>query len=259
MSMMKYFMSLLTAFKKEQSDDPSEPEKSDMFTSLAIEPITIWSEKVSGCGEDAEPIVFISEDGKFGMAAVFDGLGGGGAGRFETPDGSFSGARLAASIARTSLIRTIRRIWFNAGSQVEGQSSRSGPEYLTNERVSERRLPLSLLAELSRRNRKIDGVQGEVHTIEPGHAFRPEAYGAFATVPNPSLDDFDSSELGRSFDLSFTDAMARLGVQASSSRIKTRVKRHLPTTFAGAFFSERDNKVSLKVFWAGDSRIYILV
>ena len=224
-------------------------------------PIAIWSEKISECGEDAEPIVFISEDKKFGMAAVFDGLGGSGAGRFDLGGKSYSGARLAASIARKSLIETVCQIWLSSPGLEDALRSTRAEEVMNQGGGIESYLPVGLRAELSKRKLDTEGDREPTNTARASLIPIPDAVGrcfTFTPLPNPSLNVFDSATLGRSFDSSFAAAFSQLGAQAMGSRLKGRAKRHLPTTFAGVFFSEREGKISLKVFWAGDSRVYFL-
>jgi len=54
--------------------------------------------KVSGQGEDADPIVRHGRE--LGLVAVFDGMGGAGGTAYETPDGPRTGAYLASRVAR---------------------------------------------------------------------------------------------------------------------------------------------------------------
>ena len=251
---MKYFTYLLKAFKSTRADDFSDPA---MAEPSRARPITIWLEKLAGHGEDAEPVVFISEDTKFGMAAVFDGLGGSGAGRFELSNESVTGARLAASLARKSVIETVRRVWLGTPAESQFPLTKQSETEAAEVEI-DRQLPAALVAELIRRNIEIESIRREVAVVDAAASSHSETFGAFAGLPNPSLAAFESSTLARSFDSTFANAMDRLGAQAAGSRIKSRVKRQLPTTFAGGFYSEHEGKISLKVFWAGDSRIYFL-
>jgi serine/threonine protein phosphatase PrpC len=224
-----------------------------------FKPFTIWSEKVVDCGEDAEPVVILSEDQAFGMAAVFDGLGGSGAGRFEVSGRTYTGARLAAQLARKTLINTVSRIWH---TPVPDDDYRL--RWNLSERVPTQQLgtepDLSVMAATELKALTNDAI-GVPSLSSPSAHPRLDAYGAcfeFTNVPNPSLSAFDGATFNRSFDSSFAATIRDLTGQASSSRVKSRAKRHLPTTIAGAFFSQHQGKASIKIMWAGDSRVYFL-
>jgi serine/threonine protein phosphatase PrpC len=220
-------------------------------------PISFWSEKVTGAGEDAFPVTLLSQDLRFGLAAVFDGLGGAGAGRFELPNGSFTGARIAARIAQSSFIETVYRIWLNTPYHNELQTIKKNG--LTYEEHKSGLADTASEGALATKFRK-RGFE-EAAYLPPGLlSDKPPMDWAseLRGIPNPPLSAFDSFSLGCSFDRTFTDTMRQLSGHASNSRIKTRGKRHLPTTFAAGFFAEHAGKVTLKVFWAGDSRIYLL-
>ena len=203
-----------------------------------FKPFTIWSEKLSGCGEDAEPVVIVSEDRAFGMAAVFDGLGGSGAGRFELPGGATStGARLAAQLARKTLIDTVSQIWLHPVGEDDYRSRWNLAERAATSQIE----PARELSSLSTTGRH--GSASATVSMANLKNQKPlpiaDTYGAcftFANVPNPPLSAFDGATIGRSFDLLFANAISHLMGQASSSRVKSRAKRHLPTTIAGVFF-----------------------
>lgn len=222
-------------------------------------PFTIWSEKVAGCGEDAEPLIVISEDNKFGMAAVFDGLGGSGAGRFDFSTGSITGAKLASSIGRDCLIETVRRVWLDGPRNATVSELGSGGVPIAGDSLQP--APQSSSLERDEQPPKSENPYSDGNLQTKHFARLADGVGAcftFTPTPNPALIAFDSTMLGRSFDRAFGEAMARLGVQASNSRIKSRAKRNLPTTFAGVFFAEFSGTISLRAFWAGDSRLYFL-
>jgi serine/threonine protein phosphatase PrpC len=279
--MMKFSMCLPTAFKKlafwrgvpekVRTESFETPGKPTMSSTIAIDPIVFHMEKVSGAGEDAKPLLMLSDDRKFGLAAVFDGLGGSGAGRFETPTGNFTGARIAATIARDSLFRTVRNIWLNTpksdeqqlaeppgpreDAQTHEQAQAQTPAATPNQ-IADQRLPDGLVAELRKRNigeSVREAVAGKQKSEPPQGGF-----GAFSGIPNPPLRVFDEVILGASFDRKFSEVMGQLSDQTASSRIKSRGKRYLPTTFAAGFFAENAGKVTFKMFWAGDSRVYFL-
>jgi serine/threonine protein phosphatase PrpC len=221
-------------------------------------PFTIWSEKVKGFGEDAKPIILMSEDNAFGMAAVFDGLGGSGAGRFELSRGSVSGAQLAATLARETMVDVVHRIWL---------TSTAHDDYRSKWNLADPAAPPQPEAEHSPPLTSYENPNVGVATANTLTPVRqdptalPDSCGfcfTVSSVPNPPISAFSGAVLAHSFDSEFTKAINRLAGQVSGSRLKSRIKRFLPTTIAGVFFSENLGKISVRVVWAGDSRVYFL-
>lgn len=144
----------------------------DTFTAVAV-----WTERIDGEGEDADPLVLYHRPSASGLLAVFDGVGGAGralAGR--TPSGR---ARTQAWLA-SRRVRGLVEEWFTEGS------TDISPE--------------ALAAHIS--GRLATGV------LQP-------------------------------------------------RRMRGRLRRELPSTFAGLVFDLVADQVSWHVLWAGDSRCYV--
>jgi serine/threonine protein phosphatase PrpC len=47
-------------------------------------------------------------------------------------------------------------------------------------------------------------------------------------------------------------------INTSPSKLKSKLIKQLPTTLAGIFFEENETELYLDVFWAGDSRCYVM-
>ncbi|MET8080564.1 serine/threonine protein phosphatase [Streptomyces sp. NPDC005303] len=69
---------------------------------MALLAMSVWTERVPGRGEDADPFVADHQDSRQGVLAVFDGSGGAGAApAWQAPDGEFrTGAWVGARVAR---------------------------------------------------------------------------------------------------------------------------------------------------------------
>jgi serine/threonine protein phosphatase PrpC len=239
MSMGKYWTSFLQAFRRRQHRPLAcarQEKETNVLQAYVMLPITVWLEQVKNGGEDAAPITMSSRDSSFGGVAVFDGLGGGGAGRFEVGSGvTWTGARLASNVARDSLINTVMRLASRVSDQRESAESK---------------------LEISACNTIDNFSDPPVNSTGP--AGEDDGSETFFEVPNLSLEQFKAISLSQAFDEDFSRAVKAYGGQMFNSRIQTRLKRLLPTTFAGAFFSQGGGRASIKVFWAGDSRIYFL-
>jgi serine/threonine protein phosphatase PrpC len=255
--MMRSFMSWPKAFKS-QDTGTTVTSPTTAFPPTNFRSLKLWSEKVAGQGEDAQPVILLSEDENFGAIAVFDGLGGSGAGRFDLSVGSLTGAQLAATLGSESFVKSIRDTWSKSTATKQRDSREHGLQELgivKSETIVAERLPLAFRGELERRGLQLKAPQ-EAEPVAGGEA-KIDAAGVQPQT-NPSVEEFDAKMLAQNFDSAFTKAIERLGSQASASRIKSRSRRQLPTTFAGAVFSSNLGKTSIKAFWAGDSRVYFL-
>jgi hypothetical protein len=211
-------------------------------------PTGIWSmnhEKIRGAGEDADPLIMVSEDRSFGVVAAFDGLGGAGGERFATDAGEQTGARIAASLGRNAVAAELLTLWGEAAAIVEpiDFSGSNGQSDLSEQ-------------------------EGVGHRIEPRfrrYVERVTHYGAgpidrqHAQAPPAPRDPFElitPERFGRTFDRVFSAEAERLRSAEEASRVKTRMRRKLPTTFAAGFFRQTQGTSRVRVMWSGDSRIY---
>jgi hypothetical protein len=136
--------------------------------------IGMWSERIPGRGEDAEPLVLFHRPTGRGLLAVFDGVGG--AGR-STAGRTRDGAERTQAWVASRRVRGLVEEWF----------------------------------------------------VNPAGEPTPAAHIA-----------------------------ARLGGGVSrTGRIRGRIHREFPTTFAGLSFEVTDRQVRWDVLWAGDSRCYV--
>ncbi|MGW0516125.1 protein phosphatase 2C domain-containing protein [Crossiella sp. NPDC003009] len=139
--------------------------------------VAVWTERIAGEGEDADPLVLFHRPSASGLLAVFDGVGGAGralAGR--TPSGR---ARTHAWLA-SRRVRGLVEEWFASNS------ADISPEALTRH------------------------ISGRLAT----------------------------------------------GV-LQRRRMRGRLRRELPSTFAGLVFHSARGQISWHVLWAGDSRCYV--
>ncbi|MFJ4340866.1 serine/threonine protein phosphatase [Streptomyces sp. NPDC088915] len=97
--------------------------------SKGLQALSVWTEQVSGLGEDAEPFVVHHWDTQQGMIAVFDGSGGAGATpTWQGPDGVWhTGAWVGSRVARLAA-----DCWFHeVALGTEQATPESLHEYLT--------------------------------------------------------------------------------------------------------------------------------
>jgi serine/threonine protein phosphatase PrpC len=154
---------------------------------------TLCQEKISGHGEDAEPIkyTFPSADSGAGILAVFDGLGGAGSERYRDANHTdHTGAKLAARCVRTS----VQQFCSALSTKV------TTPTFAIN---------ANILNKL-----KQDMI----------------------TALNSELSKY-----------TFTQ-----------SRIRSSMRRTLPTTMASVFYFPNQQQCQCSVVWAGDSRVFAL-
>ncbi|MER6873070.1 serine/threonine protein phosphatase, partial [Amycolatopsis sp. NPDC000673] len=48
------------------------------YTEEALAAVAVWTERIAGKGEDADPLVLLHRPSRSGLLAVFDGVGGAG-------------------------------------------------------------------------------------------------------------------------------------------------------------------------------------
>ncbi|MFF4594738.1 serine/threonine protein phosphatase [Amycolatopsis sp. NPDC001319] len=144
----------------------------DAFTAVAV-----WTERIVGEGEDADPLVLYHRPSASGLLAVFDGVGG--AGR--------------AAVGRTQSGQTRTQAWLAS--------------------------------------RRVRGLVEEWFTDNSADA-SAEALAAHISVRLPA------------------------GV-LQNQRMRGRLRRELPSTFAGLAFDLSPGEVAWQVLWAGDSRCYV--
>lgn len=140
--------------------------------------MSVWTERVPGRGEDAEPFVAYHQDSRQGMLAVFDGSGGAGAAPvWQASDGEFrTGAWVGARVARLAT-----DAWFHDvatdGEPAEPETLREYLRYFLD-RAPQRRskisgtmrrqLPTTLAAVLYRLARVQDDVELELRPLWAG-------------------------------------------------------------------------------------------
>jgi serine/threonine protein phosphatase PrpC len=167
----------LSEFGEETSRAPADPQSTTVLT------VMFNVEKVTGKGEDADPLIVHADD--YIVAAAFDGMGGAGATLCDGPAGRRSGAFYASTLARGFTRDIAQR-------------------------------DQSLLAE---------GAPDDVAA---------HIYNELATK--------------------LSDSAALLTMP--TSKLRSALLRRLPTTAAVAVIRRSAREVL--VFWAGDSRVYLL-
>ncbi|MGW7532202.1 serine/threonine protein phosphatase [Amycolatopsis sp. NPDC054798] len=146
-------------------------------TEEALAAIAVWTERIAGKGEDADPLVLLHRPTRSGLLAVFDGVGGAGrAPAGQTPSGQLRTQAWLASRRARALVEE----WF------------------------------------------VDTTAGVAPHVLATHLAH------------------------------------RLGTGVlPQRRIRGKLQRELPTTFAGLLFELAGGQVTWQVMWAGDSRCYV--
>ena len=181
-------------------------------------------EKVSGQGEDADPLhIGLGRD--CGFIATFDGMGGAGAERF---DNNVTGAKLAAALAR----ETVNKVWAEVHETLQ-RRKKAPPHGLD--------APPALLDEQT-------------------HAINQDALAADVDPPDDQqhseiLKNVTGSHIASKLDSAFTKRALEL---PDTSRLKSKSIRKLPTTFAGSYYRTNGNQIEGRTYWAGDSRVYFM-
>jgi len=215
--------------------------------SQAIEPISIWLEKIEGSGEDAWPVVSIRNDHRSGYIAAFDGMGGSGSAKFlvrgEIRTGAYLAARLAADVVAQYIVGPNGRV-------DEPQSLIESPRRITQLHRADDELGTANTA--FDRSRETDKNDSDLSVA---------SVGGIALVPHQQPDrnhNLDERSLSLAFDSTFSKASARLVPSGEESKVKGRGIRRLPTTVSALSYEIGENQVELVAVWAGDSRAYYL-
>ena len=187
-----------------------------------LTPVTLWSEKVIGEGQDGLPVVITDNTNDNGVIAVFDGLGGAGSGKvFLDHAEAVAGARVASNLLATTFMALSDAL----------ESDKGFGECFN----------LAMIRDTIAQLGEEDSCYKRIMTAE-----QIDTLGRFV------IDEVDSL-----IDNIFWETSNSL-TTATSSRLKSNLTRMLPTTMAGAWYSVKGTDVKISSFWSGDSRGYLL-
>lgn len=240
--------------------------------------VSIWSEKIDGKGEDGPPLILLSDDHSFGVIAVSDGVGGAGSRQVAIGGEQASGARMAARKLLEVVFAFFKGAWLQDPHNVDTAEALA---YITAEKSTGRirhsekswisadvypashehkstSSPTKASAERGETRRSRAGRYQPAMQLKPYLAARVGDCSAYllSSAAFGSSISHHIELLGKTIDEAFEKMNRGLGDQ-SSSRLKTKIQRNLPSTLAGWVYRSAPKK-EIAAFWAGDSRCYIL-
>lgn len=247
--------------------------------SSSITTVSIWSEKINGKGEDGPPLILLSDDYSFGVIAVSDGVGGAGS-RQVCLDGELaSGAKLAATKLLDVILAFFKDTWlqdpYNVNTAEETgriKNGQGGTQTHHSERTSvdadinltsHDHMGSSSLTKVASEGEKTTLPRAGKHesTMQlnpylPATVGNCSAYLLSGASCGPSMHQ-DIELLSKTIDNAFEEMNHGLAEAQSSSRLRTKMQRNLPSTLAGWVYRATPER-EITAFWAGDSRCYIL-
>lgn len=245
----------------------------------SISTMSIWSEKINGKGEDGPPLILLSDDYSFGVIAVSDGVGGAGSRQVSLGGELASGARLAATKLLEVILAFFKGSWLQDPYSVniaEALGKTTDDKSAAQARHSEKTFVDADVHSASHEPMgrssftKVSADEGKTRLPRAGKyqstmQLKPywpakvggcSAYLLSGAVCGPSVDRHIEL-LCKTIDDTFEKMNSGLIEAQSSSRLKTKMQRNLPSTLAGWVYRTTPEK-EITAFWAGDSRCYIL-
>lgn len=245
----------------------------------SISTVSIWSEKINGKGEDGPPLILLSDDYSFGVIAVSDGVGGAGS-RPVCIDGELaSGARLAATKLLEIILTFFKGAWLQDSYNVNTTETLDNitddkntaqdrhSEKISNDAdihsASHELISRSTFTNVSaNENKKRPHQTGKRQSTIQLTPYLPASVGnCSAYILNGAVCGSNMGRhielLGKAIDDAFEKMNQGIAKTQSSSRLKTKIQRNLPSTLAGWIYRATPER-EITAFWAGDSRCYLL-